>query len=76
MSPTTSGIVTHGVVIPDAPLPEGAKVEMTVVAPPEASGRRLSMLAFLQSLPPGPRAFKTWEEYERHLRQEKDAWER
>jgi hypothetical protein len=31
---------------------------------------------FLQSLPAGPRAFKTWEEYEQHLREEKDAWER
>jgi len=23
---------------------------------------------FLESLPAGPRAFKTWEEYERHLK--------
>jgi hypothetical protein len=36
----------------------------------------MSVLEFLESLPPGPRAFKTWEEYEQHLREEKDAWER
>ncbi len=76
MSATITGIVTNGVVVPNAPLPEGAKVEVTVVSPAAISESRLSMVAFLQSLPPGPRAFKTWEEYERHLRQEKDAWER
>jgi len=76
MSATTTGVVTHGVVIPSAPLPEGAKVEVTVISRPEEHRPRFSMLAFLQTLPPGPRAFKTWEEYERHLRQEKDAWER
>ena len=31
---------------------------------------------FLESLPPGPRAFKTWEEYEQHVREEKDTWDR
>jgi hypothetical protein len=35
-----------------------------------------SALEFLESLPSGPRAFKTWEEYERHLHDEKDAWGR
>ena len=29
-----------------------------------------------ESLPPGPRAFPTWEEYERYLGEEKDLWER
>jgi hypothetical protein len=57
-------------------LPEGAKVEVIVVLPEETKTRRLSMLEYLKSLPPGPRAFKTWEEYEQHLREEKDAWER
>ena len=57
-------------------LPEGAKVEVIVVLPEQAKPRRLSMLEFLESLPPGPRAFNTWEEYERHLQEEKDAWER
>ena len=35
-----------------------------------------SALEFLESLPFGPRAFETWEEYERHLEEEKAAWER
>jgi hypothetical protein len=35
-----------------------------------------STLEFLESLPPGPRAFKRWEEYERHLQEEKNSWER
>ena len=56
-------------------MPEGAKVEVTVV-PDQANPRRLSMLAFLETLPPGPRAFGNWEDYERHLREEKDAWDR
>jgi hypothetical protein len=57
-------------------LPEGVKVEVIVVMPHAPSRPRMSMLEFLETLPPGPRAFKTWEEYEQHLREEKDAWER
>jgi hypothetical protein len=66
----------HRLEISDPELPEGVKVEVIVVLPERPKPRRLSMLEFLESLPPGPRAFKTWEEYERHLREEKDAWER
>ena len=57
-------------------LPEGAKVEVIVVLPEQLEPRRPSMLEFLESLPAGPRAFPTWDEYERHLREEKDSWER
>jgi hypothetical protein len=56
-------------------LPEGVKIEVIVVMPPAPSKPRMSMLEFLETLPPGPRAFKTWEEYEKHLREGKDAWE-
>ena len=35
-----------------------------------------SVVAFIDSLPNGPRAFLTWEEYEQHLRQERDSWDR
>ena len=55
-------------------LPEGAKVEVTVVIP-ELPKHRMSMLEFIGTLPPGPRAFDTWEEYERFLQQEKDSWD-
>ena len=75
MSATIKGVVTNGVVVPSSPLPEGAKVEVTVV-PDQGKPRRLSMLEFVETLPPGPRAFDTWEEYEQHLREEKEAWDR
>jgi hypothetical protein len=75
MSTIITGVVTNGVIVPDSLLPEGAKVEVTVV-PDQAKPRRLSMLELLRTLPPGPRAFKTWEEYEQQLRQEKYTWER
>jgi hypothetical protein len=60
--------------VPD--LPEGARVEVIIVLPEQPGSGRLSMHEFLESLPPGPRAFKTWQEYEQHLREEKEAWER
>ena len=74
MSTPITGVVTNGVVVPSSPLPEGARVE--VILAEQAKPRRLSMLEFLATLPPGPRAFETWEEYEQHLRQEKEAWDR
>lgn len=76
MSTTIPCVVKNGVVVPQSPLPEGAKVEVIVVAPEKPTRQFGSALEFLDSLPPGPRAFKTWEEYEQHLRQEKDAWDR
>jgi hypothetical protein len=57
-------------------LPEGVKVEVIVIMPPTPSRPHASVLEFLETLPPGPRAFKTWEEYEQFLGEEKDAWER
>ena len=56
-------------------LPEGARVEVTVVLAQQPAPAFGSAHEFLQSLPPGPRAFKTWEEYEEFLRKEKDSWE-
>jgi hypothetical protein len=57
-------------------LPDGVKVEVIVVLPGKPQPQFGSALEFLESLPTGPRAFKTWEEYEQHLREEKDAWDR
>jgi hypothetical protein len=65
----------HRLEVSDPQLPEGAKVEVIVVLPEPSKPPRMSMFELLQSLPPGPRAFRTWEEYERHLREEKDAWQ-
>ena len=58
-------------------LPEGAKVEVIVVLA-EQQPPRMSMLQFLETLPPGPspRCYLSWEEYEHHLQEEKNAWER
>jgi hypothetical protein len=66
----------HRLEISDPALPEGAKVEVIVVLPEKPQPRYGSALEFLESLPPGPRAFKTWEEYEQHLREERDSWDR
>lgn len=45
---------------------------------PAKPTRRMSMIELVDTLPkePSPRCFATWEEYERHLQEEKDAWER
>jgi hypothetical protein len=72
----TTVLPGHRLEISNPGLPEGARVEVIVVLPEQSSQPRMSMLEFLKTLPPGPRAFPTWEEYERHLREEKDAWER
>jgi hypothetical protein len=57
-------------------LPEGATVEVIVVLPSQPQPQFGSALEFLESLPPGPRAFKTWEEYEQHLQAERNSWDR
>jgi hypothetical protein len=36
----------------------------------------MSMLEFVKTLPAGPRAFDTWDEYEKFLEEEKNSWER
>ena len=66
----------HRLEISAPELPEGAKVEVIVVLPEQSKPATVSMLDLVESLPPGPRAFPTWEEYERHLQEEKDSWER
>lgn len=65
----------HRVEINALELPEGATVEVTVVLREKPASAFQSAHEFLQSLPPGPRAFDTWEEYEEFLRKEKDSWE-
>jgi hypothetical protein len=72
----TTVLPGHRVEISSPELPEGAKVEVIVALTKETQSRFASALDFLKSLPPGPRAFKTWEEYEKHLQEERDSWER
>lgn len=72
----TTVLPGHRLEVHSPDLPEGATVEVIVVLPKRAALAFDSALDFLESLPPGPRAFPTWEEYDRHLREERDAWER
>ncbi len=72
----TTVLPGHRVEVSNPELPEGAKVQVIVVLPEKPERQFASVLDFLDSLPPGPRAFKTWEEYEQHLRQERDSWDR
>jgi len=66
----------HRLEIRDPALPEGARVAVMVVLPEKQKTQPVSMLTFLESLPAGPRALPTWDAFERHLREEKDSWER
>jgi len=74
----TTVLPGHRLEISNPELPDGETVEVTVVVPAQPTIRRMSMLEFLATLPPGPspRCYPTWEEYERHLQEEKNAWER
>jgi hypothetical protein len=71
----TTVLPGNRVEVSDPKLPEGAKVEVIVVLPEKPKTKFTSAYEFLQSLPPGPREFDTWEEYEEFLRKEKDSWE-
>lgn len=54
----------------------GEKVEVVVTVVPHGEPvRRISMIEFLKTLPPGPLLFDTWEEYEKFLQEEKNSWE-
>jgi hypothetical protein len=68
----TTVLPGHCLEISDPELPAGGKVEVIVVLPQKQRPQFGSALEFLESLLPDPRAFKTWEEYEQHQREEKD----
>jgi len=72
----TTVLPGHRIEVTVPELPAAAKVEVGVVLPQQPSARFDSALDFLEALPSGTRAFKTWELYEKHLREERDAWER
>ena len=66
----------HRVEVVAPELVEGDWVDVIVLPRTAMVPAAKSAVAFLDSLPDGPRAFATWEDYEQHLRAEKDAWER
>ena len=57
-------------------LPEGQIVEVIVLLPVAAAKPRQSALDFIESLPPGPRCYPTWEETERAFQEERNSWDR
>jgi hypothetical protein len=66
----------HRVEIVAPQFAEGDWVDVVVRECPPPSVQQKSVLAFLDALPAGPRAFSTWEAYEDHLREERDSWNR
>jgi hypothetical protein len=61
--------------ITHAQLPEGKAVDVIVLFQPIANGKKDSILDVL-ALAPGQLAFKTAEEVDAYLRQERQEWER
>ena len=70
----------HRIEVVAPELKEGQDIELIVLSPDGGSlsepQERVSLLDFVKTVTPGPRPFDTWEEYERALQEEKDAWER
>ncbi len=67
----------HRIEISDPELEVGQVAEVIVITSKKPESKYGSVLEFLDSLPagPSPRAFKTWEEYEKHLQEERNSWD-
>ena len=65
----------HKIEISAPNLPEGEAVEVFIVLPESSSSERHSALALLEELP-GQCLFKTSEEADRYLQEERNSWER
>lgn len=66
----------RGVEISVAELQEGGRVGVLVRPWDDTAPAKVSILAFLDTLPEGPRAFSTWDRYEESRRREREAWDR
>jgi hypothetical protein len=55
---------------------EGETVELSVVLSSREAPAEGSILKFLESLPPGPRGYSSWEDLDREFQAERDAWDR
>lgn len=63
--------------VASAELPVGQSVEVTITVPtPAAPPKKMSLLEFFDSLPPGPRSAESWEEIERQFQEERNSWDR
>ena len=72
----TTVLPGHRVEVSAPELPEGSKVEVIVVLPGKPKPLFGSALEFLATLPPGPLLFKSPEEVDRYIQEERDSWER
>lgn len=66
----------HRIEVSAPELPEGARVEVIVVLPKAPTAPRRSMLDFLATLPPGPLLFRTPEDANQYVHEERDSWDR
>lgn len=57
-------------------LRDGESVEVILLLPKRGGISSRSVVDYLDSLPPGPRSYPTWEEVEQSLQDERDSWDR
>lgn len=57
-------------------LRQGETVEVIVLLPQVVASGTQSAADFLESLPPGPRSYSRWEEFERRFQEERNSWDR
>ena len=65
----------HRVEVVSPELLEGQLVHVIITPETSSSPNSESIVAFLDSLPDGPRAFATWDEYDQYLKQERESWD-
>ncbi len=79
---TTRVLPGHRLEIVAPELADGEAVDVFVVLPRPAEAQTpaakapVSLMDFLDALPPGPRSAPTWEALESNLQKERDAWDR
>jgi len=64
------------IVISSPELREGQDVDVILLLPERQESPRESIVQFLDSLPPGPRSYATWEEFEQAFQEERNSWHR
>ena len=65
----------HRVELVASELNDGEWVEVLVRADADLPATKTNVLAFIDSLPAGPRAVADWDAYDRLLQQERESWE-
>lgn len=70
--------VQHGkrVEITSDELREGESVDVFLVMPNRSALEHGSIVEFFDSLPAGPRSYRTWEDVERRFQEERNSWDR